>query len=169
MKRLFRTLYGESPLHLLALLASFAVCGYALARLLEGDWWGIVQWTVGAALLHDLVLVPLYGGTDWLLHKAVLARRRTSPPRVAVVNHIRVPAFVSLLLLLVYWPVISQGNDAHYEAATALTPGVFFPRWLAITAVLFSVSAALLVLRTWRASHGTRRTNSGNSRQARAK
>lgn len=123
----------------------------------------------GAALLHDLVLVPLYGGTDWLLHKAVLARRRQSPPRVAVVNHIRVPAFVSLLLLLVYWPVISQGDDAHYEAATDLTPGVYFPRWLAIMGVLDGAPAALLVVRVRRTSHEHRRTDGKDSRQARAK
>lgn len=73
--RRFRGLYGESPLHLLILLLSFVVCGYAAARLLEGDWPAIVGWFVGAALLHDLVLVPLYGGADWLLHRVLRPRR----------------------------------------------------------------------------------------------
>jgi hypothetical protein len=61
MKRLFHVLYGEPWWHLVALLASFALCGYAMAQLLAGDWWGVVQWAVGAAVIHDLVAVPLYG------------------------------------------------------------------------------------------------------------
>ncbi|WP_329128594.1 hypothetical protein OG552_00555 [Streptomyces sp. NBC_01476] len=150
MKRLFRTVYGGTPPHLVTLLASFALCGYALARLLTGDWWGIVQWVVGAAVIHDLVLVPLYGGTDWLLHKTVRAGRPRSAVRIAVVNHIRVPAFLSLLLLLVYWPLISQDSGPTYHYATGLTPGVFRQRWLLISAALFALSAALLALRVWR-------------------
>lgn len=150
MKRLLRRIYGEPPAHLAVLLASFALCGYALARLLAGDWWGIVEWSAGAAVLHDLVLVPLYGGADWLLHKAVRGRRPRSQFRIAVVNHIRVPAFLSLLLLLVYWPLISQDSGPAYRAATLLQPGIFFGRWLMITGGLFAVSALLLALRRWR-------------------
>ena len=47
-----------------------------------------------------------------------------SSVRLAVLHHIRVPAFLSLLLLLVYWPLISQDAGSHYQAATLLTPGV---------------------------------------------
>ncbi|MEE4546639.1 hypothetical protein V2S66_32330 [Streptomyces sp. V4-01] len=163
--RLFRTVYGQPPLHLLILLASFALCGYAAAKLLDGDWRGIAEWFVGAALIHDLVLVPLYGGTDWLLHRVLRVRGgstdaaaaaaaepdvRTAWLRLAVLNHVRVPAFVSLLLLLVYWPLISQDAGPHYQAATLLTPGVFLGRWLLITAALFAASAALLGVRWWR-------------------
>ncbi|SCD40723.1 hypothetical protein GA0115240_10702 [Streptomyces sp. DvalAA-14] len=157
MKRLFRAVYGESAFHLLVLLASFALCGYALARLLTGDWWGVVEWAVGAALIHDLVLVPLYGGTDWLLHKALRGRRPGSPARIMLVNHIRVPAFLSLLLLLVYWPLISQDAGATYRRATLLSPGVFLGRWVLITAVLFAASGLLLVFRQWRAARGNRK------------
>jgi hypothetical protein len=166
----FRALYGESPAHLLILLASFAVCAYAAARLLERDWFDVAKWVVGAALLHDLVLVPAYGGADWLLHRALRARGRAGDrgTRIAAVNHIRVPAFVSLLLLLVYWPLISK-DPVHYQAATALTPGVFLGRWLLITAVLFGVSALLFAVRQWRAGRGgrqERRTKRQASRQA---
>ncbi|MFG1808260.1 hypothetical protein [Streptomyces sp. NPDC049040] len=157
MKRLFRAVYGESVLHLLVLLASFALCGYAITRLLEGDWWGVVKWVVGAALIHDLVLLPLYGGTDWLLHKAVRGRRPGSQPRIAVVNHVRVPAFLSLLLLLVYWPLISQDAGTQYRNATLLSPRVFFGRWLLISAVLFALSGLLLAFRSRRAAGGNSR------------
>lgn len=170
----FRSLYGERPLHLVILLASFALCGYAAAKLLEGDWRGIAEWFVGAAVIHDLVLVPLYGGTDWVLHRVLregggpgsdaappeearpeeatraVEDAHRSSVRLAVVHHIRVPAFISLLLLLVYWPLISQDAGSHYQAATLLTPGVFPVRWLLITAALFTASAALLCVRLWR-------------------
>jgi hypothetical protein len=157
--RLFRVRYGASPFHLLVLLASFALCGYAAAKLLDGNRLGIVEWFVGAAVIHDLVLVPLYGGTDWVLHRALRAggdaSRRPGGPRsgarLAVLNHLRVPAFLSLLLLLVYWPSISQDAGPHYRAATLLSPGVFADRWLLITAVLFGASGLLLCVRLWRA------------------
>jgi hypothetical protein len=156
-KRLFRAAYGDSPAHLLVLLASFALCGYALVRLLRGadDWWSAVEWVVGAALVHDLVLVPLYGGTDWLLHRAVAPRRagpRPTARRIALVNHVRVPAFLSLLLLLVYWPLITERNPARYRSHTLLSPDVFLGRWLLISAVFFAVSGLLLALRGWRAA-----------------
>ncbi|WP_433887606.1 hypothetical protein [Streptomyces sp. CA-111067] len=156
MKRLFRTLYGESPAHLLALLASFALCGYALTRLLENDWWGVAEWFVGGALIHDLVLVPLYGSTNWLLQKVTLGGQPQSRRRIAVVNHIRVPAVLSLLMLLVYWPLISQDAPDPYRNETLLSPGVFLGRWLLITAVLFALSALLLLFRRWREARGER-------------
>jgi hypothetical protein len=152
----FRALYGGSPWHLLLLLAAFVLCGYAASKLLEGDWSGVVEWFVGAALLHDLVLVPLYGGADWLLHKSLRGDRERPDARVAAVNHIRVPAFLSLLLLLVYWPLISQRPGARYELITGLTPGVFLPRWGLITAALFAASAVLFGVRRWRARRSRR-------------
>jgi hypothetical protein len=149
--RVFRALYGESPLHLALLLASFALCGYALDRLLADDWYGVAKWIVGAALLHDLVLVPLYGGADWVLHRLLRLGAPASPRRIAVVNHIRVPAFVSLLLLLVYWPLVSRDvGAARYHNATGRSLDVFRTRWLALTAVLFALSALHLCWRLWR-------------------
>jgi hypothetical protein len=142
----FRALYGASPAHLLILLASFAVCGYAAARLLERDWFAVAKWVVGAALVHDLVLLPLYAVADWLLHKAFGAHRLT------VVNHLRVPALLSLLLLLVYWPLIDESSP-HYRLGTGLNPDVFLGRWLLITAALFAGSGLLFGLRRWRAVH----------------
>jgi hypothetical protein len=147
-----RRLYGESPLHLLVLIASFAVCGYAALRWLAYDWRSIAVWFVGAAVLHDLVLVPLYAGVDWVVHRLVGAAGRTSraTPRTAV-NHLRVPAFVSLLLLLVYWPLILD-DSPHYAVSTHLSGTVFLGRWLLITAALFGASALWFVAARWRAA-----------------
>ena len=61
----FRRLYGASPLHLVAHLLAFLVAAWAIGQILDGgmfiNW---IAWFVGAALLHDLVLLPLYSSLD---------------------------------------------------------------------------------------------------------
>jgi len=137
----FRRRYGDSPLQLLLLLGSFALTGYAGVRLLHGDWLGIVLWFVGAAVLHDLVLLPLYGLVDRALQRVV-------PAPASYVNFVRLPAFVSGLLLLVWFPLIAGTQRSRYERSTGLSADVFLPRWLLITAALFAVSALWLWVRT---------------------
>lgn len=137
----FRRRYGDSPSHLLLLLCSFALTGYAGVRLLRGDWLGILLWFVGAAVLHDLVLLPLYGLADRAL-------RRAAGRPAAYVNHVRVPAFVSGLLLLVWFPLIAGTQRRRYERAAGLSADVFRQRWLLITAGLFAVSALWRWIRT---------------------
>ncbi|MEU0840869.1 hypothetical protein ABZ370_15530 [Streptomyces sp. NPDC005962] len=137
----FRRRYGDSPLQLLLLLGSFALTGYAGVRLLRGDWLGIVLWFVGAAVLHDLVLLPLYGAADRALQRVV-------PAPASYVNFVRLPAFVSGLLLLVWFPLIAGTQRSRYERSTGLSAEVFLPRWLLITAALFAVSALWLWVRT---------------------
>lgn len=165
----FRRLYGESPWHLLVLLGCLAVCAYAAKRLLERDWFDVAKWIVLGALVHDLVLVPLYAGTDWLVNRALHGSRSVpqatdadagpdsaddsaDQPRdtaTSVLNHLRVPAYLSLLLLLVYWPLVFQDAEP-YAGATGLDPTVFLGRWLLITAAVFAVSALLFAVRRWR-------------------
>jgi hypothetical protein len=176
----FRRLYGESPWHLLVLLGCLAVCAYAAKRLLERDWFDVAKWIVLGALVHDLILVPLYAGTDWLVNRALHGGRPVPPatagtdtgpeagPEVepltgpeagrdtgtSVLNHLRVPAYLSLLLLLVYWPLILQDAEP-YGGATGLDPTVFLGRWLLITAAVFAASALLFAIRRWRGSRPT--------------
>lgn len=170
---LFRRLYGESPWHLLVLVVCLAVSAYAAVRLLDTNWFEVTKWFVGAALVHDLVLVPLYAGTDWMTNRALRRGRPVPPPttrrdtRTAVLNHLRVPAFLSLLLLLVYWPLVFQDSKTPYEVSTALDPDVFLGRWLLITAVVFAASAALFTVRQWRARTRTRTTGSSHKRTGR--
>ncbi len=133
---------------LLALLASFAVAGYAGVRLLAGNPTGVGAWFVGSAVVHDLVLFPLYAGLDAAL--VMLLRRRPALATVAGVpwlNYLRVPAVVSGVLLLVWSPLILRLPTATYFDASGLSAQPFLPRWLAVTAVLFAISAATLVLR----------------------
>ncbi|MBV9161840.1 MAG: hypothetical protein JO281_09880 [Pseudonocardiales bacterium] len=140
---------------LLALLASFVVAGYAALRLLAGNPIGIGAWFVGSAVVHDLVLFPLYAGLDTAL--VMLLRRRPELATMAGVwwlNYLRVPAVVSGLLLLVWSPLTLRVPEAAYHAASGLSAQPFLPRWLAVTAVLFAVSAATLAMRVAMVYHG---------------
>ncbi|MCX4572702.1 MULTISPECIES: hypothetical protein [Streptomyces] len=145
----FRGRYGASPLHLLLVLASFALAVYAGIRLLKGDTLGVVIWFVGAALLHDLVLLPLYSVTDrgaqWLCRGSRGPGRGTNRPSV---NYLRVPTFVAGVLFLVWWPLILR-QGGQYTADTSLSADGFLARWLLITAALFFASALVLIVRTW--------------------
>lgn len=137
-----RRWYGEGPLHLLLLVATFALAGYAGVRLLAGDTFAIVVWFIGSALLHDLVLLPLYASADLALHRAL-------GPRTGLVNYVRVPAFLSGLLLLMWWPLITR-HAVRYEPYSGLSLDVFLGNWLLITGLLFAGSALLLAVRTAR-------------------
>jgi hypothetical protein len=140
----------HGPVALLALLASFVVAGYAGVRLLSGNPVGVGAWFVGSAVVHDLVLFPLYAGVDAAL--VTLLRRRPALATVAGVpwlNHLRVPAVVSGVLLLVWSPLILRLPTA-YQEASGLSAQPFLPRWLAVTAVLFAISAITLAGRVAR-------------------
>ncbi|MET7799459.1 hypothetical protein [Streptomyces decoyicus] len=148
-----RARYGASPLHLLLVLCSFVLAGYAGVRLLKGDTLGVLIWFVGAALLHDLVFLPLYTVTDRVVQRLFRRRRRTANPSGPVVaggiNYVRVPAFVALLLLLVWYPLILQ-RVPGFSLYTGLPSGQFLDHWLLITAALFAASAVCLLVALWR-------------------
>jgi hypothetical protein len=142
--RLPRLVIG-SPFQLLLLVCSFALAAYAGVQLLAGDWFGVALWFVGAALLHDLVLLPLYAAVDRVLVKGAGRRREQ-------VAYVRVPAALSGLLLLVWFPLISGQVADRYALATGLSADGFLARWLLVTAALFGGSAVLFVLRLRRAT-----------------
>ncbi|MFC9468858.1 hypothetical protein [Streptomyces coelicoflavus] len=131
-----------SPFQILLLGCSFALAGYAGVRLLAGDWLGVALWFVGAALLHDLVLLPLYAMADRAVVRGLGALRHRE-----WVPYVRVPAAFSGLLLLVWFPLIGGRVDASYAGVTGLSADGFPARWLLITAVLFGGSALLLAVR----------------------
>lgn len=135
-----------APLRTLLLLASFALTVYAGVRLVEHSrMLGLVVWFVGAALLHDLVLLPLYSLADRALQR-VLRRRSRATAASPKVNYVRVPVFVSALLLFTWYPLI-LGRAQLYEPYSTLDPGVFWERWLLLTAGLFAASAVAYALR----------------------
>lgn len=147
-----------SPFHLLLLACSFALAGYAGVRLLGDDWLAVALWFVGAAVVHDLLLLPLYAAADRALVRAMsaAAHRVGVPPmpsgRQGRAAYVRVPAALSGLLLLVWFPLISGRVADRYESATGMPASGFLGRWLLITALLFAGSALLLALRVRRAT-----------------
>ena len=138
----FRDIYGTTPLHLVAVLASFAVAFYAALRIADSpSGWRIAIWFAGAALAHDLVLWPLYT----VLDRIALGRR---PGRA--VNYVRVPVLLSALLGLTWIGLILELAPETYSAATGLAPTPYLERWLAVTAVLFLASGVLYAVRARR-------------------
>ncbi|MFE4960511.1 hypothetical protein ACFRCW_42905 [Streptomyces sp. NPDC056653] len=152
-----RSLYGASPLHLLLVLCSFALTGYAGIRLLAGaEPWKVVLWFVGAALLHDLVLLPLYTVTDRAAQTLLGERREPAAPGEAArpamrwINYVRVPVFLSGVLFLTYFPLILERVSHRFTLYTTLSTDVYLGRWLLITAVLFGISTLALLIRMGR-------------------
>ncbi|CAM5259694.1 hypothetical protein SCANM63S_07636 [Streptomyces canarius] len=141
-----------SPLQILLLACSFALAGYAGVRLFAGDWRAVALWLVGAALLHDLVLLPLYAVADRAVVRALGAAGRRERTM-----YVRVPAALSGLLLLVWFPLITGMADRPYRSATGLSADGFLARWLLISTVLFAGSALLLALRGLRLRRATKR------------
>jgi hypothetical protein len=136
-------------LHLLVHAAAFAVAAYALAQIVRGgSVVNFIFWFAGAAVLHDLVLLPLYSLLDRV---ARLPRRLRPAPRVRVINHIRAPALISGVLLLVYFPSILGLSDRNYYAASGHHLHGYARNWLAITAVLLAGSVLVYVIRVLRA------------------
>ncbi len=144
MRRLLRW-YGAGPLHLLSLVACFALAGYAAAQLVPSRPLGVAVWFLGAVIGHDLLLVPLYSLAD---RSAVAVIRHRAPglPTVAWINYVRVPAALSALLLLVWFPLILR-LTAAYHASTTLSPDPYLWHWLAVTGALFLLSAVAFAIR----------------------
>lgn len=148
--RRFRAVYGSHPLHLLTLVAGFALFGYVVATVTPAalwngrTWWqSIIVWFAAAIVAHDLVLFPLYALVDRILV-------RGSPiPRLAVspLNYLRTPALGSALTLLLFLPGIIEQGTPTVLAATGQTQEPFLGRWLLLTAAMFGVSAAAYAVR----------------------
>ena len=153
----FRRLYGGHPLHLLTLIASFALVGYVISVLGPRQlwnsrvWWqSILVWFIAAIVLHDMVLFPLYAladrslGAGW---RAVTGRLPDRVPRIPPINYVRIPVMASGLLFLMFFPGIIEQGRITYHNATGLTQAPYLDRWLLITATLFGASAVAYGIR----------------------
>lgn len=145
--RRVRSLYGGSPLHLLALLASFAIAGAAVVGWFQRptEVANVLEWFVAAIVIHDLVLLPLYS----LLDRIAFGRRRERPSRArpnslpSLVNptpYLRIPAILSGLLLLVFFPVIFGFGKETEVFASGIAEHGYLARWLLATGVMFALS-----------------------------
>ena len=154
----FRSCYGATPLHLLGMLLSFALVGYVVATLGVSallnptTWWkSILVWFLGAVVLHDLVLFPLYALADRAVHRvsrALAARHPHRPVRVSPHNYLRLPALAAGLLFVLFFPGIIEQGAASYQRATGQTQAPFLHRWLVLVLVIFVV-AALAYATAW--------------------
>jgi hypothetical protein len=147
--------YGAGPLHLLTMAGCFALAGYAAAELLPNNAVGIPVWFVGAVIGHDLILMPLYTLADRSA-LAVFRHRPLNLPAVPWINYLRVPAALSGLLLLIWFPLIFR-LPTRFPDTTTLSLDPYLWHWLAVTGALFLLSATAFALRLGAVRRGTRK------------
>jgi hypothetical protein len=99
---------------------------------------GIATWLVAAVIVHDVVVFPLYSALDRAARLAV---------RGAGVNHVRIPAGMSLLMLVVFWGTIAGKGEGAYHAVSGRSFDGYATRWLLATAALFGASAVIYLAR----------------------
>ncbi len=166
--RWVRRRYGAHPVHLLLMLACFAVAAYALTRM--RDQTGLVQIVVlfaAALVAHDVFGWPLYTWADLVAQR--FSRRKGPRPRPQVpwINHLRVPAVIAGTLLIISFPLVLQLSHSYYAAVSGVSEFPYLEHWLLVTAVLFAGSAMIYMLRVaWarrtKAEPATEATASGN-------
>jgi len=122
----------------LAHLILLPIAGWALLTLLDfraAD--NVVVWLVAAVILHDLILLPAYSGLDRVARSAV----------GDAINYVRIPAGLSLLMLLVFWSTIRGKGDGAFHYVSGLHYDGYAQRWLLVSAGMFAVSGALYLAR----------------------
>jgi hypothetical protein len=148
----FRRRYGASPLHLAGHFVVFAIAAFAIDRMASGA--SLAKLIVlygGFVIAHDLIFLPAYSGLDRAARAALARLPAPRSARVPVMNHIRAPALVSGLLLIIYAPLISGKADAGYFQASGHHLEGYLRNWLTITVVLFLGSGLIYAVRVRRA------------------
>jgi len=161
MRRLAK-FYGANPLHLLTMMSCITLFLYVIAVagaetfINTKVWWqSIIVWFVGAAVLHDLLLFPLYTLADLSLRSGLRAMGHLPAPAgaaVPVVNYVRLPVLGTGLTFLLFLPGLIKQGASTYHNATGLTQDPFLQRWLLLVAVMFGTSALAYAIRlAWHA------------------
>ncbi len=142
MGRLARA-YGAGPVHLAGVVVGLALAVYGVARIFQHSHVEqVVLWFVLVIVAHDLVLLPLYT----LLARGAL--RVVGVRRPALLPHVVAPALISLLLFIVWFPLI-VGKGRLTSLSTLPLDG-YLSRWLILSAGLFVGSGLLYGLRAAR-------------------
>ena len=159
---MMRASYGAGHAHLVGLTASFALTAVAVAGWFQRphDVTSIIKWLVAAIIAHDLVVLPLYSALD----RVVLGRRAsrvgssvagTRPPSGRAVEphaYVRIPTILSLLLLVVFSPVIF-GLGARAElTASGIPEHGYLARWLLAAGAMYAVAGVAYLVARWRAA-----------------
>ena len=125
-------------MRLLAYLTALPLCAWALLEMIDGRTaQRIAVWLVACVVVHDLVVFPLYSGADRGLRRIA----------GGAVNYVRVPAALSVLMLVVFWGTISGAGERAYTAVSGRQFDGYATRWLLVTAALFAGSAVVYLLR----------------------
>jgi hypothetical protein len=144
----FRHRYGASPLHLAGHLLVFAVAAFAIDRIAAGSSLAkLIALYVGFAIAHDLIFLPAYSGLDRVLRVTLARLSVRRSVTVPAINHVRAPALISGVLLIIYAPLISGKADDGYFQATGHHLEGYLRNWLLISAVLFLASGVIYALR----------------------
>lgn len=150
----FSRFYGESPLHLLAVIATLAVAGYGFFRIYQNpNALNAAIWFGAAIVAHDVIAFPLYSGLNLIAHRSLVGRRQDAgePRLVPVINYIRVPLMLSGLAFILWFPLILGLSEDRYFAQSGETTDIYLQRWLLLSAVLLVGSALLYAVRLRRA------------------
>lgn len=151
----FRSLYGASPLHLLAVIASLAIAGYGFLRIFDSPApESTMLFFIAAVFAHDLIAFPMYSALNQIAMRSTgkQANWWLSEQKVQPLNYVRIPFVLSAFCLLLFFPLIFRLSSERYTANSGESADVFLTRWLGIVAVLFTVSAVLYAIRLGRAS-----------------
>jgi hypothetical protein len=151
----FRRLYGASPLHLLAVMASFAIAGYAFFMIFKAPAPESVLIFFGLAIVaHDMIAFPLYSTLNFVAGRTSQAAEpeAVAASGVPAINYLRVPFLIAAISLVMFFPLILGLSADRYLASTGMDSGVFLTRWLGICAVAFTVSAILYAIKLRRYS-----------------
>ncbi len=154
----FRRLYGADPLHLLALLASFTVSAAAIVRWFDfsgPDTIRVLVWFAGAIIAHDLVLLPFYSVLDMVAFGR-RAAGAAAPAHPGGTAYVRIPALLSGLLLLVFYPQIFRLGASTFHTAAGQSQNIYLVRWLLASGAMFAASAVACASATARRRRLTR-------------
>jgi hypothetical protein len=144
----FRRHYGAGPLHLVGMVACFAVAAYAVTRVLgQSGWKGIFLWFVVCLVGHDLIGWPIYALADRRLIRSQGLDRVRRPSSVPWINHVRVPTIISAVLLALFFPLIFRLENARYLGITGFNEDAYPTNWLAVSAIVFAASAVIYLAR----------------------
>jgi hypothetical protein len=137
-----RARYGAGPLHLLGHAGLFVLTAYAITQIFTlGAAGNAMVWLIGAVLLHDAILWPLYSTAD---RAGRLLLR-------GAINYVRIPLGLSLLLGLVFVGTVAGKGANAYRNASGQTYDGYVTRWLVVSAALFVIAAIVYGVRRGKA------------------
>ncbi len=139
-----RERYGAGPLHLIAVIVSFAIAGYAFLEIADHP--GVVSFAIffaGAIIAHDLLAFPIYSTLNRIAGGGMEVAGFAGPS----INYLRVPALLSAFAFVVWFPLILGLSSHTYGADTGHPEPDYLGRWLLLTAALFGISGLVLAFR----------------------